>query len=61
MTTTHDDALTAAAPDLLRACREWIEWLDAPGEGCFDGAVEHEERIIADMRAAIAKATEGQP
>lgn len=50
----------AAGPQLLEACRNWVKWLDSPGEGSFDGAFEYEERLMADMRAAIAAAT-GDP
>jgi hypothetical protein len=43
---------------LEAACRNWLNWLDAPGEGSFDGAAEHEERLLADMRAAIGDVAE---
>lgn len=49
--------LIAAAPELLAACRNWIEWLDSDGEGDFDGAADKEAAMLNAMRAALAKAT----
>src|SRR3990167_4592797 len=55
----HPDArLIAAAPDLLEACRAWVDWMDSPGGGT-DKTSDDEDKMIDAMRDAIAKA-EGQ-
>lgn len=48
--------LIAAAPDLLKACSDWIEWL-TPNAPWREDAADHEARMLDAMRAAIAKAT----
>ena len=50
--------LIAAAPELFRSARMWIEYLDSPSP---DGSGELEEQILGDMRAAIAKAKGAVP
>ena len=45
----------AAAPDLLRACADWIEWLESNSPWREDAA-DHEARMLDAMRSAIAKA-----
>lgn len=48
--------LIAAAPDLLEACADWIDWLK-PDSPWRDDAADHEAKMLDAMRAAIAKAT----
>lgn len=51
---TRADALLAcAAPDMLKALSEWVDYLDGPDE---EGSFDDEERLMNAMRAAIAKA-----
>jgi hypothetical protein len=47
--------LIAAAPELLKACSDWIDWLkpDAPFR---EDAADYEAQMLDAMRAAIAKA-----
>ena len=45
--------LIAAAPEVLQSLRAVIQYLDAPGDGCFSDV------RLAQARAAIAKATGG--
>lgn len=45
----------AAAPDLLKACADWIEWLE-PNSPWREDAFDHEARMLDAMRAAIARA-----
>jgi hypothetical protein len=47
--------LIAAAPDLLKACVDWITWL-RPSSPWREDAAEYEENMLHAMRAAIAKA-----
>lgn len=47
--------LIAAAPDLLAACSDWMEWLD--GDVSHPFAADHEDKMLAAMRAAIARAS----
>jgi hypothetical protein len=51
-----DARLIAAAPELLEACSDWIEWLkpDAPWR---EDAADYEAQMLDAMRAAIARAT----
>lgn len=53
-------ALAAAAPELLKACSDWIDWLK-PDSPWRDDAADHEARMLDAMRAAISKATSRQP
>lgn len=48
--------LIAAAPEMLEALKDWIDWL-TPGHPWRDDAADHERRMLDAMRAAIAKAT----
>lgn len=48
--------LIAAAPDLFKACSDWINWLD-PDAPWREDAAEHEAKMLDAMRSAIAKAT----
>ena len=48
--------LIAAAPDLLAACTDWIDWLDTCDDLTDAQAATREEAMLASMRAAIAKA-----
>ena len=53
----HEDMrLIAAAPDLLAACTDWIDWLDTCDDLTDAQAATREEAMLASMRAAIAKA-----
>lgn len=47
--------LIAAAPDLLKACSDWIAWLE-PGAEWREDAFDHEQAMLDAMRAAIRKA-----
>jgi len=49
-----------AARDLLAACQDWINWLEAPGDGHFDGAADYETAVLSRMRRAIKRAESGQ-
>lgn len=50
--------LMSAAPDLLRACADWIRWLDA--DEWRDDAADYEREMLNAMRTAIRKATDGR-
>jgi hypothetical protein len=50
-----DAQLFAAAPELLVACSNWIDWLAS--DGWREDDVDYEAKILDAMRAAIAKAT----
>lgn len=50
-----DGRALAAAPDLLAACSDWINWLDHMH--WRDDAAEYERAMLNAMRRAIAKAT----
>lgn len=50
--------LMAAAPNLLKACSDWIEWLE-PNAPWREDAADHEAKMLDAMRAAIAQATGG--
>lgn len=52
-------ALIASAPDLLKACADWIGWLD-PSCPMDEDAHIREREMLDAMRAAIAKATAGE-
>lgn len=52
--------LIAAAPELLKACSDWIDWLK-PDSPWREDAADHEARMLDAMRAAISKATSRQP
>jgi hypothetical protein len=48
--------LIAAAPELLKACSDWIEWLK-PNAPWRHDAADYEAQMLDAMRSAIAKAT----
>lgn len=49
--------LIAAAPDLLKACSEWIVYLDSERAATMDEA-KFEIALLNAMREAISKATQ---
>ena len=55
--TTHHhacDCREAMFAEMLEACSDWMEWLD--GDVSHPFAADHEDKMLAAMRAAIAKA-----
>lgn len=57
--TIANATLAAEAPALLKACADWLAYIDAPAE---QGDGKHEEWLFAQMRAAVTRATgEAQP
>ncbi|MGI9501534.1 MAG: hypothetical protein ACR2RE_00580 [Geminicoccaceae bacterium] len=43
----------AAIPALVEAWKNWIDWMDSPGDGT-DKTIEDEEEMLQAMRAALA-------
>lgn len=55
-----DRAVIAAAPDLLEAAQELVGFLGSGPDG-EDEDERLERRLLTDLRAAIRKATQGDP